>query len=398
MPDRPAANAPVKSQKRSRPPWPRLYKRTHRSGQVAYAVDLGLIDGKRTRKCFASLQEAKTFAEQARVAKKNQGLAAFSFDEGDRVDASRAYEILKPAGVSLFAAAEYYRDHVLAHQNAPPISEIVAKMVAEAEGNDRRDHTVDELRRRLGSFAHDFSNRKLGDITLVELKDWIADDEWSPRTRINYLTKISQLYNYAVKHGWVDINLAEKIDRPSVEDKEPGILTVAQAEALLNNANRLELLPFIAIGLFAGLRTAELMRLQSDAINLQERSVVVGQAVAKKRSRRVVEMGDGLAAWLALCPLQDGPVVGQVKLRERLVELRIAAGIEEWPHNALRHSFGSYHLAFYGDATRTANQMGHKSTDVVHNHYKALVMKSEAEKYWALRPGKVKPIAGASGS
>ena len=105
-----------------------------------------------------------------------------------------------------------------------------------------------------------------------------------------------------------------------------------------------------------------------------------------------------MAAWLGTCKLQEGPVVGQVKLKERLAELRIVAGIKEWPHNALRHSFGSYHLALHGDATKTANQMGHKSTDVVHNHYKALVMKSEAEKFWALRPGKVKPIAEGAGS
>ena len=105
-----------------------------------------------------------------------------------------------------------------------------------------------------------------------------------------------------------------------------------------------------------------------------------------------------MAAWLEICSLQEGPVVGQVKLKERLAELRVAAGINKWPHNALRHSFGSYHLALHGDATKTANQMGHKSTDVVHNHYKALVMKSDAEKYWGLRPDRVKPIAEGAGA
>jgi integrase len=66
--------------------------------------------------------------------------------------------------------------------------------------------------------------------------------------------------------------------------------------------------------------------------------------------------------------------------------LRKAAGIESWPHNGLRHSFGSYHLAFHGDAIKTAQQMGHRSADVVHNHYKALVLKTEAEKFWKLFP------------
>ena len=37
------------------------------------------------------------------------------------------------------------------------------------------------------------------------------------------MTKLSQLFNYALKRGWVDTNLVERIDRPEVEDKEPGI-------------------------------------------------------------------------------------------------------------------------------------------------------------------------------
>ena len=152
----------------------------------------------------------------------------------------------------------------------------------------------------------------------------------------------------------------------------------------------------MALGLFAGLRSAELLRLNADAVKLDERVIVIGQAVAKKRSRRVVEMSDGLNAWLQLCPPLVGSVVAVAAFRDNFEALKQAAGLENWLHNALRHSFGSYHLARHGDATKTANQMGHKSTDVVHNHYKALVTKTEAEKFWALRPvSRTAPTLGA---
>ncbi len=95
------------------------------------------------------------------------------------------------------------------------------------------------------------------------------------------------------------MNLAERIDRPSVEDKEPEILTIAQARSLLEQSLQFGLLPYVALGLFAGLRSAELLRLSADAVKLDERVIVIGQAVAKKRSRRVVEMSDGLNAWRA---------------------------------------------------------------------------------------------------
>ncbi len=266
-------------------------------------------------------------------------------------------------------------------------------MIADAKKNDRRDRTVAELESRLTTFAEDFPDRRLSELTVEEIKGWIDQDEnWSARTRINYLTKISQLFNYALRHNWVDANLAERIDRPSAEDSEPKIFTIEQAEKLLENANKSGLLPYIALGLFAGLRSAELMRLDWKDVKLEDRAIVVGQHVAKKRSRRVVEMCDALYSWLSLLTKQKGKIVDAKEFRDNMDALRAAAELELWPHNGLRHSFGSYHLAYHGDAVKTTQQMGHRSSDVVHNHYKALVLKKEAERFWNLKP---KEQAGA---
>jgi integrase len=128
------------------------------------------------------------------------------------------------------------------------------------------------------------------------------------------------------------------------------------------------------------------MRMDGEAVKFDERAIIVGQQVAKKRSRRVVEMCDALYAWLSPLKLLKGKIVDAKEFRDNMDEFREAAKLESWPHNGLRHSFGSYHLAFYGDAVKTAQQMGHRSSDVVHNHYKALVLKQEAEKFWGLRP------------
>jgi integrase len=78
-----------------------------------------------------------------------------------------------------------------------------------------------------------------------------------------------------------------------------------------------------------------------------------------------------------------------------------AAGITDWPHNGLRHSFGSYHLSAHNDTVRTAFQMGHTNPRIVHDHYKALVTKADAERFWALRPaadaaGKIVPMKAAA--
>jgi integrase len=372
-----------KKKKRS---WPNIYPRTHRSGSISWVVDLGEIDGKRQRHSFLTKEEANTCAEQAKIKKVNEGLTAFGLPADVRHDAAKAHLMLKDHGITLVKAAEYYLKHVVRFKEAPVVKEIAAKMLADAEENRRRARTLSDLKSRLGAFAADFGESKLINITLEDLKDWISDDDWAPRTRINYLTKVSQLFNYAIKHGWAEKNLIEMVDRPDVEDEEPGILTVSQCKTLLEESIKYGLRPYIAIGLFAGLRSAELLRLKGEAINFQEKVVIVGSDVAKKRSRRTVEMCDALISWLKPVLPIKGPIVEASKFRENMEGLKKAAGMTEWPHNALRHSFGSYHLAFYGDQVKTAQQMGHRDASVVHNHYKALVLKSEAEKFWTTTP------------
>ena len=349
-------------------------------------MDLGKINGRRERHSFKTKAEANTFAELKRIERANQGTAGLSIPQELRVDANKAWHLLSPHDVSLERAARYYLDHVIAYQSAPMVKEIVGRMVSEAKKNHRRQRTIEDVENRLKLFAEDFGESKLSEITVEDLKEWLDEEDWSPRTRINYTTKISQLYNYAIKHKWAEHNLAEQIDRPTAEDKEPEIFTIEHAGNLLKHGAKHHLLPYVAIGLFAGLRSAELLRLDGSAVHVEAKSIVVGQSVAKRRSRRVVEMHDALLEWLRPYLPLKGPVAATQNFRENLEALKKDAGIVKWPHNGLRHSFGSYHLAAFGDQVKTAMMMGHRSSDLVHNHYKALVMKAEAERFWALRP------------
>jgi integrase len=156
----------------------------------------------------------------------------------------------------------------------------------------------------------------------------------------------------------------------------------------LEHAAEYDLLPYVAIGLFAGLRSAELLRLDWSAVKLAERSIIIAAGVAKKRSRRVVEINDTLAAWLPSCAKRKGIVVelpDQRTLYKRLAELATAAGLKKWADNGLRHSCASYSLALTGDAVRVAYQLGN-SADMIHRHYKALVTAADAKRFWELRP------------
>jgi len=73
-------------------------------------------------------------------------------------------------------------------------------------------------------------------------------------------------------------------------------------------------------------------------------------------------------------PCEANPSLGigeHIKLAAALK----SANIEHWPHNALRHSFASYHLARFKDAAALALEMGHTTTTMIFKHYRQVVEK-----------------------
>jgi integrase/recombinase XerD len=365
--------------------WPRIYKQSNRNGDFTYYVDLRAVDGGRPG--FPILADAKIRAEQARAERVNEGTLAFALPAHVRLDAAKAHQILAPHNISILEAAKYYQKHVLAYKSAPLVKDIVVDYLRECKNDNLMPRTLLDYENRLETFAADFGESRLSDITLDELKEWINDDAWEPRTRKNYLTVLSQFYNHAMPK-WTDLNLAKLVKRPKMNETTPEIFTVTQAEQLLMHADEFDLLPYFAIGLFAGVRSAEIMRLDGKDINFEAGIITIGADVAKKRSRRHIKMEPALLAWLEPCRedlKNGGPVVQNHILRKNKEALLKAAKIKAWPDNGLRHSFGSYHLAMFHDAVKTAEQMGN-SSDMVHKHYKVLVPESEAKKFWGLRP------------
>ncbi|HTS18567.1 MAG TPA: tyrosine-type recombinase/integrase [Verrucomicrobiae bacterium] len=295
------------------------------------------------------------------------------------------------------------------------MAEIVEKLIADAVAAARREKTTTDLRYRLGAFAKSFGTRKLSDITLNELQAWSNDSTLSARSRRHMLTKLSQLFRYAEKRGWCERNIATYVARPDVPDGEPGFLSVEQCARLLEMAPEYDLLSYVVLSLFAGIRVAELRRLAWDKVKLTEGIVIIDGAVAKTKSRRIVDLNDTARAWLAICGRRTGSVVDPVNFRKRNDALlraarfgkpgtetkkEKAAGVklEPWPDNALRHTAATYMYALTQDAVRVAAMLGH-SPDVLHRHYRGLASKGDAERFFALRPcaaGTILPMKPAA--
>jgi integrase len=90
----------------------------------------------------------------------------------------------------------------------------------------------------------------------------------------------------------------------------PGILSPKQAIKLLTCAKEKdsELVPSIAIQLFAGLRRSEVAALDWNEIDLAENHLEVKAAKAKTRQRRLVNIQPALADFLDHNHPETGPV------------------------------------------------------------------------------------------
>ena len=147
------------------------------------------------------------------------------------------------------------------------------------------------------------------------------------------------------------------------------------------------MVPGLAVGLFAGLRVAELKAILWENINFAARRIHVPKGIAKTRRERHVTIEDNLLQWLTPYRKDAGLVApdGQ-KWRSRLDNVVKKAEVK-WLHNGMRHSFASYHVAKYQDSAKTAFQLGHgRDTDMLEDHYKQLRTPEEAEQYWNIRP------------
>ena len=238
---------------------------------------------------------------------------------------------------------------------------------------------------RLGQFATAFDGKAVAEITATEIDEWLRGLPVAPITRNNFRRVLIVAFNFAKARGYCLANHAEETASKAKQiEGEVEILTVNELTRLLESADT-KIVPFIAIGAFAGLRRAELERLDWSEVDLPGRLIQVTAKKAKSARRRFVKIEPTLAISIARYARAKGAVTPS-NLRELLDEARTAAKITTWPQNGLRHSFASYHLAKFNDAAALALQLGHTNANLVFQHYRQAVRPTESTKYWQIKP------------
>lgn len=229
---------------------------------------------------------------------------------------------------------------------------------------------------------------------LTNLKEAVIASEKATKSRPlsatsknNYRVTLNGMFNHAVKLKAATVNpVADAVIMKTVST-EPGTLKPAELNALLIAADD-DTRAGIAISFFAGLRRAEIEGLDWSDINLEENHIVVSAAIAKKNTRRIVNVSDNLRAWLLPLQMPRGKVMLSPQIwRNGFEKARELAGIKVWPQNAGRHSFASYHLAKHQDAGKTSFELGHRGgSRLLYEKYAKAVTKKAADAYWKITP------------
>jgi integrase len=341
---------------------------------------------KRKRTFFETKEEATDFARIKNAELKRNGIEGAEFPTSLRVMAQACAEQLQYFGKTIADATAFFVAHLEASRKSCTAKEVVDKLIAAKSADGASKRYIEDLTSRLTRFAEKFDGQKVATITGAQIDDWLRSLNVSPVSRNNYRRVLIVMFNYATQRGYATSNPAESTAKAKVVGEKPGILTVSEMARLLESGSA-DILPYLAIGGFAGLRRAELERLDWTEIDFDSDLIEVTAKKAKGARRRFVKIKPNLREWLLLVRKRSGKLAPD-DFRNHFDAARTTAKITDWPDNALRHSFASYHLAHFQDAASLALEMGHTDTDMVFNHYRQIVRPKEAERYWSIRPAR----------
>lgn len=379
-----------------------IYRQKAKRGYSSYLVRFyrGTEEVRLTR---ASFEEAYQEAKAAVQNLAHGELDVLTLRSDDRLSYVRAVHAVEPTGVSLEKAAteyaeayrmldgtslieavRFYVQRRLPLVTPKNVNEVVKELIQHKREKGRCETYLKDIRLRLERFADAF-HCPISRVGTAQVEKFLVSLGVTGRTQNNFRRMIGTLFHFAIKRGYLpkdhsgvqDVELATE-NPPDIE-----IFTTEEMEKLLGAA-RPEIVPFVALGGFAGLRHAEILRLDWRQVSFSTGHIEVLAKNSKTKVRRLVPMHDNLRHWLLPRQRDSGPVAVFDNMTKQLSWL---AGDSEvpWKHNALRHSFVSYRVAELQNVAQVAHEAGN-SPRIIERNYLKRVVPAEATHWFSIMP------------
>ena len=267
--------------------------------------------------------------------------------------------------------------------DSPPLGVVIQECLAAKERANRRPLYLTELRRSLTKFMVGREGADPRLISPADLEAFFLANDYSMGTRLTMISRLSTLFGFAQKRGYIEHNPALRLERPVIEQKAPMILSPAEASTLLEYAGYIGMLAYVVIGMFVGVRPVETERLSWADIDAGRGIIRVDAAASKVRRRRIIQVEPNVTAWLQSLD-QSKPITPPQK-RAKLRSLAMLLKLDYLPHDCLRHTAASYLMALHKDSGKVATHLGN-SPGVLLARYYQLVSPDHCAAFWNILP------------
>jgi|GEM_PF-2286948 len=356
------------------------------------------------RKKFPTFAAARKFAEERDIAIENHGRNFTSELSRDEIAAVTAWRReaarLRDGGVAVPTLADTLRESLARLTTRPDgrklTPELIDDFIAHKKDHGIGDRQQTDYEARLSRFLESFTGRFVASITPEEIQQWLAglttrrtSHKASPQTRKHYRANLAAFF------GWLlpESNPVAKIAAPRVREPERDQYTPEEAKRLLAylREHESDLIAPVALGLFCGLRSSEVARMDLGVLDLskpdEEGEFILKSNQSKTDRARAVPLPPAAKHWLADQPMRSGPTI---RTERRQHHNRIAAALDAAKvrrvKNGFRHAFATYRGAIIRDSGRLADEMGN-SAAVIARHYRDAKLEAEAQAFFAIRPG-----------
>ena len=444
--------------------------RTPTRGNDAFTIAY-YKDGKRVRKLFGSFDEALQEAKHQADLMGSSDARVFTLSAADGAALLRARQFLDPLGIAIedaasqFAAvfktlqgtsgcplatplqaAEYFVKKHPVGLKLMSVAKVTEEMLAAKLNDGLSEGYLRHLRYDLEKFEKQFGGT-INTVSGTDVDTWLRNLKTGPRTRNNLRNSIQTLFTFAKARRYVpkDHDEMDSVAMAKDGEGEIEIFTPAEMREMLAHADG-RLIPFLTLGAFAGVRHAEIQRLEWTDINFDKGIIDIRARKAKTASRRIVPLLPNLRSWLEPHRQAEGAVCVYSNMASELYRLvrkvnearrtawavsqgigkeameaaderaaqrqkadrkkkgkqRVAwgtavpAGAEtaedegwkpfDWKHNALRHSFISYRVADKKNIAEVSLEAGN-SPQMIFQHYREVVDADEAKAWFSIVPG-----------
>ena len=343
------------------------------------------------RRCFEKVGEARAFADHVATQLRDRGTESFILNTEQTVMAVRAFARLRPHQKSLTDAVDFFISHLeRGRRHSPTVAEAIDRYLesrkADVARHELAKRSFKDIQHRANQLRAAIGTMRLAEVDASVLRNFINSHPVGAQTRQGIKERASRFWTWCVQEKLVERSPVAEI-KIRVVRGDVQIMTVQQAKQLLKAAldsDEPGVIAWFAIACFAGCRPTEIHRMDFSAINFNTKTVTVLGSTSKVKETRYVPLSDVLQSWLQPIAKNSGPVIG-VGFERKWRLVIDAAKLRPWIPDICRHSFGSYWLGLHKNRAELAEIMGN-SVDVIKKHYRAPVLESDAQGYFALTP------------